>query len=692
MVPEPPAGWPPAVASFPSPDAVDPAHIRWHYKSDSDKRWTPFDGFDSLTLEQHYRHLFPVPGDSSATYPSEAAGDGEATDVSQLLSRAGRQQAFPGPPAAYPGSSYPHYDSVSAAAAAYGAAAAYNGAGPHASPSHVRLQHRPGVPHPTNGSCPGVGVSGSTGRVLVRGGMYEVSLRERVGRSLYWSGEQFTVCRGAWFYDGSWEPLEQPVADAVEAEHRRLAQSGAWSQADPRAARQAIHHVEFDKFVVVWYSNGDVAVHSGRVLSKVMRGLYQKLGFEGAGEPLRRSYPVPAVWEDRLQDITHLIFVVHGIGQKMDSSSIIKNTASMRAIGQPLRDKHFDPSAGRAEFIPVEWRSALQLDGGTIDAVTPHQMLGLRQMLNDSFMDIMYYTSPLYREELLSGLRGALNSVYASFTGCYPQFEARGGRVSVVAHSLGCVILHDLVTGWRPGHDTGVVSSAAAQLRGHGAPFHEIDRLCGFIETEVIHKMHLGHGSSLRFKIDNLFCLGSPLAVFLTMRSQSWGPHVVPSTLCRRFFNVFYPHDPVAYRMEPLASRYYTQVAPVQVHPHTAPNKARYCDLPAEPVIRPDAETAPSQSQPPATAAKQGWSLWTLMKGEKAATRSASCPGSPMQRSASVDLEHRWDYVLRESSGIGGSYLQALTSHSNYWSSADLVYFILHHVLTPEQPAPGGHM
>ena len=56
-----------------------------------------------------------------------------------------------------------------------------------------------------------------------------------------------------------------------------------------------------------------------------------------------------------------------------------------------------------------------------------------------------------------------------------------------------------------------------------------------------------------------------------------------------------------------------------------------------------------------------------------------------------ADLEYRWDYVLRESA-IGGSYLQALTSHSNYWSSADLVYFILHHVLTPEQPAAAAHM
>ena len=84
----------------------------------------------------------------------------------------------------------------------------------------------------------GGGGGGGGGRVLVRGGMYEVSLSERVGRSLYWSDEQFAVCRGTWFYDGSWEPLEQAVADTVEREHRRLVQTGAWTQADPRAPRQ----------------------------------------------------------------------------------------------------------------------------------------------------------------------------------------------------------------------------------------------------------------------------------------------------------------------------------------------------------------------------------------------------------------------------------------------------------------------
>jgi len=57
------------------------------------------------------------------------------------------------------------------------------------------------------------------------------------------------------------------------------------------------------------------------------------------------------------------------------------------------------------------------------------------------------------------------------------------------------------------------------------------------------------------FQIDNLFCLGSPLSVFLAlrMRNPQAPGHVetiLPPCLCNRFYNVFHPSDPVAYRYE----------------------------------------------------------------------------------------------------------------------------------------------
>jgi phospholipase DDHD1 len=54
-------------------------------------------------------------------------------------------------------------------------------------------------------------------------------------------------------------------------------------------------------------------------------------------------------------------------------------------------------SGQRVEFFPVEWRSSLRLDDGMVKHITPQRIMGLRNMLNSSAMDIMYYTSPLYR-------------------------------------------------------------------------------------------------------------------------------------------------------------------------------------------------------------------------------------------------------------------------------------------------------
>lgn len=55
------------------------------------------------------------------------------------------------------------------------------------------------------------------------------------------------------------------------------------------------------------------------------------------------------------------------------------------------------------------------------------------------------------------------------------------------------------------------------------------------------------------FQIQNFFCLGSPLSVFLALRwkdSQIPGKMdvILPQRLCHRLYNVFHPTDPVAYR------------------------------------------------------------------------------------------------------------------------------------------------
>jgi len=52
--------------------------------------------------------------------------------------------------------------------------------------------------------------------------------------------------------------------------------------------------------------------------------------------------------------------------------------------------------------------------------------------------------------QITKGLAHELNRLYSLFCSRNPEFEERGGKVSMVSHSLGCVIAFDIMTGWDP--------------------------------------------------------------------------------------------------------------------------------------------------------------------------------------------------------------------------------------------------
>ena len=87
--------------------------------------------------------------------------------------------------------------------------------------------------------------------------------------------------------------------------------------------------------------------------------------------------------------------------------------------------------------------------------------------------------------------------------------------------------------------------------------------------------------SGLLFRIENFFCLGSPLSVFLTLRwrdpqNQEYHEHILPRSLCKYLFNVYHPCDPVAYRVEPIFMKFYSQIEPVHLFGADDPNKMPY--------------------------------------------------------------------------------------------------------------------
>ncbi|KAE8290112.1 Phospholipase DDHD1 [Larimichthys crocea] len=605
--------------------------------------------------------------------------------------------------------------------------------------------------------------------VCVRGGLYEVDVKEKECNPVYWKQQDhIPVMRGQWFIDGTWLPLEEEESDLIEQEHLnhfRGQQMQDTFETDLVVrtvdSKDAIHSLKLSRTHVDWHSVDEVYLYSDATTSKIARTVTQKLGFSKAsssGTRLHRGYVEEASPEDRPPHTTHVVFVVHGIGQKMDQGRIIKNTGMLREGVRKMEEKHFsEHNDEHVEFLPVEWRSKLALDGDTVDSITPDKVRGLRDLLNSSAMDIMYYNSPLYRDEITKGLTQELNRLYTLFCSRNPEFEERGGKVSIVSHSLGCVITYDIMTGWDP---------VRFCQQEHHAVEEELDlRWLSFEERHLLEQLRVTRTRlrelenqlltleaskpsappALKFKVENFFCMGSPLAVFLALRGIRPGTschqdHILPTTICSRLFNVFHPTDPVAYRLEPLLLKHYSNIAPVQIHWCSATNPTSYDEVRPtflNPVKDPtsDTESIPSPSTSPVLPRRHyGESITSLGKAsilgaasigkgiggilfsrfsrsnsqpsvslgldgganteeeEQKRTESQSAYGlSTMIRptspttDTSLELERRIDFELREGL-VESRYWSAVTSHTGYWCSHDIALFLLTFIYKQKTP------
>ncbi|XP_061157520.1 phospholipase DDHD1 isoform X2 [Syngnathus typhle] len=706
---------------------LGPEEVRWFYKEDK-KTWKPFVGHDSLNIELMYRKYMEL-------HPGAASLPVDVQEVDVEISAETRTMDVLGD----------------------------RGSLDTSTPSIITDERDTDV---------------HVQPVCVRGGLYEVDVREGGCYPVYWKQQDhIPVLRGQWFIDGTWLPLEEDEGGLIECEHLshfRGQQTQDTFDASDMVVRtvdskDAIHSLKLSRTHVDWHSVDEVYLYSDATTSKIARTVTQKLGFSKAsssGTRLHRGYVEEASPEDRPPRTTHIVFVVHGIGQKMDQGRIIKNTGMLREGVRKMEEKHFsEHNDEHVEFLPVEWRSKLALDGDTVDSITPDKLRGLRDLLNSSAMDIMYYNSPLYRDEITKGLTQELNRLYGLFCSRNPDFEEGGGKVSIVSHSLGCVITYDIMTGWDPVRFCIQEHHAVEEeLHKHWTSYEERHLLEQLRYTrnrlrELENQLLTLEASkpsappALKFKVENFFCMGSPLAVFLALRGTRPGTschqdHILPTSICSRLFNVFHPTDPVAYRLEPLILKHYNNIAPVQIHWCSATNPAPYdelrptfLNLTKEPTSDtesiPSPSTSPvlprrhygesitnlgkasimgaasigkgiggilfsrfsrSNSQPSVSAALEGGSNADDNEQQHKRTESQSAYGlstmAPLTSptaDVSLELERRIDFELREGL-VESRYWSAVTSHTGYWCSHDIALFLLTFIYQQRKtPAdPGG--
>ncbi|XP_046851691.1 phospholipase DDHD2-like [Xenia sp. Carnegie-2017] len=201
------------------------------------------------------------------------------------------------------------------------------------------------------------------------------------------------------------------------------------------------------------------------------------------------------------------------------------------------------------------------------------------------------------------------------------------------------------------------------------------------------------HYPKLDFEPRNMFALGSPIGLFLTVRGvDSVGMDYCLPT-CPGFYNIFHPYDPVAYRIEPLVMKGF-KGDPVLM-PHHKGRKRMHLEL-RENLSRIGANL----KQKFVESVKETWA--SLNDFARAHTgvqdpdvdneEPAKTTGDSLNLSnekcevGSVSMGRlnrgqRFDLVLQEKPiEILNEYLFALSGHACYWQSEDTALFMLNEI------------
>ncbi|XP_053407052.1 phospholipase DDHD2-like isoform X2 [Mercenaria mercenaria] len=297
--------------------------------------------------------------------------------------------------------------------------------------------------------------------VSTDGGRYDVNLTERRRYAVFWEEEPKVVQRCSWFYkregDNRYVPYEETFALRLEEEYKTAVTSGVWHKPIQFESGESV--VMHNPNVMVHYQPSTQPDEWGTVQGDQLRPRVVK---RGVGD-------FESIDEGESRQVDHVVFVVHGVGSVSDFRfrSIVECVDDFRLISQSLLSSHFTQYVdsnriGRVEFLPIHWHSALHGDATGIDkrikAITLQSIAKLRNFVNDTLLDVLFYTSPTYCQCIADAVGREINRLYDLFLTRHPGFT---GGVSVAGHSLGACILFDLL---QHQADPSVISESNTEL------------------------------------------------------------------------------------------------------------------------------------------------------------------------------------------------------------------------------------
>ena len=381
--------------------------------------------------------------------------------------------------------------------------------------------------------------------------------------------------------------------------------------------------------------------------------------------------------------VTDLVLVIHGIGQKL--SERVDSYHFTHAINGLRREFNVELASEAVQgniqsnagmmVLPVNWRLTVSFDNTKeemeddtqkfgLKDITPDTLPAVRSIISDVMLDIPYYLSH-HKEKMTSAVIREANRVYRLWCRNNPGFQ-KNGRVHLIAHSLGSVMAIEILSNQptKVAADPDLSSSKPSE-------------------------------TSFEFNTTNLFCCGSPGGFFLLLNSARLipragvdkpdteippGPGVTGEAAqygclaVSQIYNILNRNDPISYLLNASVDADYAASLETANIPSASPSffsrmgsSLRF----TQPLVS-DPYSAGNHkfvSRPP---------MATFPSTVELETHNFTREEVAEKRMYLLNDNGQIDFHLASGGGpLEIQYLSMLSAHSSYWISRDFVRFLV---------------
>ena len=397
---------------------------------------------------------------------------------------------------------------------------------------------------------------------------------------------------------------------------------------------------------------------------------------------------VSCISAKEIPDVSDLVLVVHGIGQKL--SERVESfhfthaiNAFRRQVNLEMQSEAVKPwlrqGMGSIMVLPVNWRSKTKLEDGdfqlqpdkedqdasenqfTLKDITAESLPAVRNLISDVMLDIPYYLSH-HKPKMIEAVVKEANRIYRLWCNNNPNFH-ENGRVHLIAHSLGSVMALD------------ILSKQPTQLT------EQLDFKNTKERTDI-----------LEFDTKSLFFCGSPAGFFLLLNhspllprkgrgkpeadGEDNSPGIAGETgtygclAVDNLYNVLHQNDPVAYRVNACVDVDYATSLQQAFVPSAVASWGAYLGS----IFR-SSHVTPTKAL---EAFPQRPKMASMPSTVEMETHNFTREEIAEKRMLLLNDNGQIDYTLRSRGGpLEIQYLNMLSAHSSYWILKDFVRFLV---------------